>query len=104
MVFGRDWQPAGGTVIDRRQIGNTQANGSANLHFVVEVSPTGSAPFRVELGMPGFSGDFIPPSTGQAVRMLVDVAHQKAKFDTSDPGVSARARRKAGESRFSSEL
>jgi len=98
------WEPAEGAVIDRRQKGNSQDNMSANLHFVVEVRPTDGQPFRVELGMPGLFGDFIPPSPGQVVRMEVDVAKQKARFDTSDPDVSAKARRKAGKDRFAEEL
>jgi hypothetical protein len=99
-----NWEPAEGTIIDRRQKGNSQDNQSADLQFIVEVRPTGGEPFRVELGMPGLFGDFIPPSPGQVVKMEVDVAKQKAKFDTSDPGVSAKAQRKAGKDRFAEEL
>ena len=36
--------------------------------------------------------------------MEVDVEKQKARFDTSDPDVSAKARRKAGKDRFAEEL
>ena len=98
------WEPAEGTVVDRRQKGNSQSNLSANLHFLVEVRPTDGEPFRVELGMPGLTGDFIPPTVGQVVKMEVDVKKQKAKFDTSDPAVSAKAQRKAGKDRFAEEL
>ena len=98
------WEPAEGTVVDRRQKGNSQSNLSANLHFLVEVRPTDGEPFRVELGMPGLTGDFIPPSVGQVVKMEVDVKKQKAKFDTSDPAVSAKAQRKTGKDRFAEEL
>jgi hypothetical protein len=98
------WEPAEGTVVDRRQKGNSQSNLSANLLFLVEVRPTDDEPFRVELGMPGLTGDFIPPTVGQVVKMEVDVKKQRAKFDTSDPGVSAKAQRKAGKDRFSDEL
>ena len=98
------WEPAEGTVVDRRQKGNSQSNLSADLHFLVEVRPTDGEPFRVELGMPGLTGDFIPPSVGQVVKMEVDVKKQKAKIDTSDPAVSAKAQRKAGKDRFAEEL
>jgi hypothetical protein len=36
--------------------------------------------------------------------MEVDVKKQKAKFDSADPGVSGKARRKAGKDRFAEEL
>jgi hypothetical protein len=77
---------------------------TVGLLFLVEVRPTGGDPFRVELGMPGLTGDFIPPTVGQVVKMEVDAKKQKAKFDTSDSGVSAKAQRKAAKDRFADEL
>lgn len=59
------WEPAEGTVVDRRQKGSSQSKMSANLHFLVEVRPTAGEPFRVELGMPVLSGDFIPPPSAR---------------------------------------
>jgi hypothetical protein len=102
-MFGHVWEAAEGTVLDERRKGNAQANGSVNIHFLLEVRPQNGEPFQTEIGMP-FSGDFVPPSKGQVVKLEVDVKNQKARWDTSDPAVSAKAMRKADKARFDARL
>lgn len=104
-MFGHDWEPAEGTIIDERVQGSNRVNGITDQRFLVEVRPPNGEPFRVEIGLPRLTGDFIlRPGPGQTVKLQVDVKRQKARFDTSDPDQSNSALAKRDKARLAAEL
>ena len=104
-MFGHDWEPAEGTIIDERVQGGNRVNGVTDQRFLVEVRPRDGETFRVEIGLPRLSADFIlRPGPGQVVKLQVDVKRRKARFDTSDPDESNRALAKRDKARVAAEL
>jgi hypothetical protein len=93
-MFGHDWEPAQGTVIDQRIKGFTEAGPGfdpVSLHeFVVDVRLPDGTQFRTLVEEPR-SGKIVPPPTGAVVRVQVDRKNQKVRFDTSDPTVNTNA-------------
>lgn len=99
-MLGHEWQPAQGLCIEEAWAGS---DGLKHV-WIMEVHPSdGSPAFRVELGHV-MHEDFIGPNTGQTCMMLCDVKNRHAKFDTSDPSMSRKARRRAEEQRLKDEL
>jgi hypothetical protein len=102
-VFGHDWQSAEGKCIDIRvkPHGNPDTD---NRMWLMEIHPADAEPFRVELGYPGFHGDFKGPEHGQVCRMKFLPGKNEAKWDLDDPALSWKASRHQKEDQFNAEL
>ena len=70
-IFGHDWQPAAGTVVDIRVKHPNSENDSRS--WLMEVRCGEAEPFRVELGYPGFHEDFKGPGLGETVQVKADL-------------------------------
>jgi hypothetical protein len=104
-MFRRDWEPAEGTIIDRREKrGGATGSDASLMRFLVEVRPPTGQSFRLELGIPGFGANFRAPMVGDVVNVLSNPAHTKARFDTSDPRLSWKTERDAKKKQFDAEL
>ena len=101
-MFGHDWQPAAGVVVDIRVKRPNSENDSRS--WLVEVRCGDAEPFRVELGYPGFHEDFKGPEHGQVCRMKCLPAKNEAKWDLDDPGLSWKAERHQKDAQFNAEL
>jgi hypothetical protein len=102
-MFGHDWEPAEGTCIDIR-IKAHRDSSTDNRHWLMEVHCGDAEPFRVELGYPGFGGNFKGPERGHTCKMQADVKRQEAKWDLDDPALSWKADRQSKQADFQSEL
>jgi hypothetical protein len=100
-MFGHDWQPAAGTVVDIRVKHPGSENDSRS--WLVEVRCGDAEPFRVELGYPGFHEDFKGPGLGDAVQVKADLKRKDAKWDLSDPALSWKADRSRQAAEFKAE-
>jgi hypothetical protein len=95
-VFGRSWQPGSATIVASRDA-KVSGDGLVTVReFVADVrSDDGATAFRTVLKEPRIATDFWRPNDGDTVRVQIDARRQQARFDTSDPALSARARRAA---------
>jgi hypothetical protein len=100
-MFGHDWQPATGTVIDIRVKHPNSENDTRS--WLMEIRCGDAEPFRVEVGYPGFHEDFRGPGPGEIIRMKADLKHQDAKWDLSDPTLSWKADRDRHAAEFAAE-
>ena len=100
-MFGHDWQPAAGTVVDIRVKHPNSENDSRS--WLMEVRCGDAEPFRVELGYPGFHEDFKGPGLGETVQVKADLKRKDAKWDLSDPALSWKADRSRQEAEFKAE-
>jgi hypothetical protein len=90
-MLGRNWEPAKGTIVERKKmiIGTDFGSGNpARYKFVVDVEVPGKAPFRTTMKGPSSDGSssltgttFISPHPGQVVPVKADAERQKAKWD-----------------------
>ena len=94
-MFGRDWEPATAKIVAKKFKESTETSGT--YEYVADVSPGSGAPFRTVLRQPPLMSHVVRLSEGDSVRVLADVKHQKAKFDRSDPNVSGKQGRDAGD-------
>jgi hypothetical protein len=106
-LFGT-WIKARGMVVARRVV-RRGPHGIAIRHaYVVELQPSGEAPFRAEVKDPVFNGNFATPSEGKHVPVEYEAKSRKVRFDTSDPQLNYRAQRRAErdaeDARFRSKL
>jgi hypothetical protein len=72
--------------------------------WLMEIHCGDAEPFRVELGYPGFHGDFKGPQRGQKCMMKCDLKHSEAKWDLDDPHLSWKAAEHRKEADFNAEL
>lgn len=100
-MFGHDWQPATGTVVDIRVKHPNSENDTRS--WLVEVRCGDAEPFRVEIGYPGFHEDFKGPGQGATVQVEADLKHKEARWDLSDPALSWKADRTQQAERFATE-
>jgi hypothetical protein len=99
-MLGHEWQPAQGLCIEESWIGH---DGLKRV-WIMEVRPSdGSPAFRVEVDHE-IHEDYIPPNSRETCMMLCDVKRRHAKFDTSDPSRSRKARQRIDEQRIKDEL
>jgi hypothetical protein len=97
-MLGHDWKPAVGTVVREDWMGERRK-------WIMDIQPDSGEPaFRTEVHEPDLDGDFHAPYGGQSCRMHCDVKKQKAKFDTSDPTLSRKARRQQEKQLIKDEL
>jgi hypothetical protein len=103
-MFGRGWESAQATILASR-IKSTTGDGMVSIReFVAEVRPATAPPFRTTLQEPKIAMNFRPPDVGVVVGVLVDVKGQRAKFDKSDPTISAKGRSAASDAAFRATL
>jgi hypothetical protein len=100
-MFGHDWQPAAGTVVDIRVKHPNSENDSRS--WLMEVRCGDAEPFRVELGYPGFHEDFKGPGLGETVQVKADLKRRDARWDLSDPALSWKADRNRQAAEFKAE-
>lgn len=82
-MFGRDWQPAEGTLVDIRVSRFGPGDNSPIIrHFVMDVRPSSGEPFRAEVREPLMtSGSFPAPTIiGEVVSLECDPKRKKARF------------------------
>jgi hypothetical protein len=103
-MFGRGWESAQATILASR-IKSTTGDGMVSIReFVAEVRPAAGEPFRTTLQEPHIATNFWAPDVGAVVGVLVDVKRRRAKFDKSDPSLSAKGRMAASDAAFRATL
>ena len=96
-MFGNDWQPGTATIVAKKTKGGSSSGQSAiGFAFVADVVTDDGATFRTELkpsiAMLAAHGSGVARlSEYDTVKVLVDVKHEKAKFDSSDPQISEKS-------------
>ncbi len=83
-MFGHDWQPGEGTLVDVRVISSSGSGAHGHVHrgFLMDIRPSNGEPFRTEIPEPEWS-NFVPPTvTGEVVKVKCDPATKQARFDT----------------------
>jgi hypothetical protein len=110
MMLGHHWEPAEGTIVDRRitrYVPVGPGNNELPLHeFVVDVRQADGQAFRVTIEEK--AGKIVPPDVGAVVKVEVDPKSRKVRFDENDPQLNVRAvvqgQRQAEQDRFATEL
>lgn len=98
-MFGRGWNDAEATIVERRLVAqDTHVGGVVGqtvkvYEYIADVRPSdGSQPFRAVVHEPFNAIHFKAPTVGQVVRVRYDHEGRdghKVKFDRSDPGTYA---------------
>ena len=104
-MFGRNWEPAEGVVIDKR-MGKVKGSGDsafATMDFIVDVRTSAGDFFRAEVDQPRWS-DFWPPKVGQAVKVEVESKSRKVRFAKDDNTISFAAFQQQQSSSFDAQL
>jgi hypothetical protein len=103
-MFGRRWESAEATIVASR-VKTTTGDGMVSIReYVVEVRPATGEPFRTTLQEPRIATSFWAPDVGAIVKVQADVKRQEAKFDKSDPSISAKGRKAANDDAFRDAL
>ncbi|HEY1489286.1 MAG TPA: hypothetical protein VGF84_24490 [Micromonosporaceae bacterium] len=97
-MFGRDWRKATGTIVGK--VNSTRARAG---EFAVDVRMDDGRLFRTEVHWPINATNFREPSVGDTVGVEVD-AHDRVRFDKSDPALIARAPRSVVQADFRATL
>lgn len=105
-MFGHDWQPAEGTLVDVRAVhSGSGEHAHVRRIFLMDVRPSSGEPFRTEVKEPLWASSFIAPAVpGEKVRLKCDPARQEARFDDSEQKSSKKAARSADAQRYEAEL
>lgn len=110
-MFGEEWEPAEGELIDVRyggKHGDWSGNNSVtanSVHYLMEVRPlSGAEPFRCECEPPSMMLSFQSPPFGTPVKMECVPAKKKARFDRNDPAISKRAAEKEHRAAYEAQL
>ena len=104
-MFGRNWEPASGVVIDKR-MGKVKGGGDsafATMDFIVDVRTAAGDFFRAEVDQPRWS-DFWPPKVGQTVKVEVEAKSRKVRFLKDDNTISFAAFQQQQSSSFDAQL
>lgn len=104
-MFGRNWEPASGVVIDKR-MGRTKGSGDsafATMDFIIDVRTSAGDFFRAEVDQPRWS-DFWPPKVGQTVKVEVDAKSRKVRFVKDDNTLSFAAYQRQQSDSFDAQL
>jgi hypothetical protein len=95
-MFGRSWEKGTATIIEKHVARAEQADSGTKYKYVVDIEVPGSPRFRTTMKDPAsVTSRYLAPAPGQVVSVKVDTKREKAKFDTSDPGLSTAAGTKA---------
>jgi hypothetical protein len=86
----RDWEPATATIVAKKYKESGDVSGT--WEYVADITPGSGSPFRTTLKQPPFMSHVVRLNEGDTVPVLADVAHQKAKFDRSDPMISGKGK------------
>jgi hypothetical protein len=91
-MFGHDWEPAEGTVVDIRYDHQSQSDHgtSGEPHFLMDVYPASGEPFRTEVDELPLFLSFEPPNVGAKVKLECDLKRKKARFIRSDPAINKK--------------
>jgi hypothetical protein len=95
-MFRSEWAAGTATIIAKKTKGGTSSGQSAiGFSFVADVQPESGEPFRTEMEAPfrllaSHGSQLARLSEYDVVKVLVDVKHQRAKFDPSDPRLSGK--------------
>jgi hypothetical protein len=101
-VFGRGWDEAEATVVAVKELKSWSGDPSSQItqskphEYVVDVRPTGAAPFRTTFRDPYLRGTMDHPREGQVIKVLCQPKSQKAKLiehewkHSSDAGDEAK--------------
>lgn len=110
-MFGEEWEPAEGELIDIRyggKHGDWSGNGSVtanSVHYLMEVRPlSGTEPFRCECEPPSLMLSFKSPPFGVLVKMECVPSKKKARFDRNDPAISKKDAGKQQRAAYEAEL
>jgi hypothetical protein len=104
-MFGHDWQPGEGELVDVRVISRSGSGAHAHIRrgFLMDIRPSSGEPFRTEIPEPEWTS-FIPPSVpGEVVKVRCDPARKEARFDTHAQKEEKRAARQADAERYEAE-
>lgn len=104
-MFGRNWEPAEGVVIDKR-MGKVRGSGDsamATMDFIIDVRTPAGDFFRAEVDQPRWS-DFWPPKAGQTVKVEVEAKSRKVRFAKDDNTISFAAFQQQQSTSFDAQL
>ncbi len=101
-MFGSEWEPATATIVAKKfhESGDT----SGAWEYVADVTTASGAAFRARLKQPLLMSRVIRLEVGTVINVLADVKHQHAKFDKSDPKVSAADVHRTNRDKFDEAL
>jgi len=103
-MFGHDWQPGEGTVVDIRFSGQHGTNQiGAEPHFLMDVRPASGEPFRTEVDELPLMFSFRPPAIGAVVKLECDPGREKARLIRDDPAISTKTAEKAQKDQYEAE-
>lgn len=104
-VFGHQWEPAEGKVVDIRFSGQHGTNHvTAEPRFLMDVQPAAGEPFRAEISELPLMFSFKPPAVGQVVKLECDTRHKMARFVRSDPAINKQTDQQALKTSYEAEL
>ena len=101
-MFGSEWEPATATIVAKKfhESGDT----TGTWEYVADVTTASGSVFRARLKQPMLMSHVIRLDVGAVIDVLADVKHQHAKFDKSDPQVTAADAHRANRDRFDEAL
>ena len=105
-MFGHNWVPGEGTIVDVRWSGHeSPATGSGQIpHFIVDARPSTGEPFRTEVEELVLFPSFRVPFPGMVVQLECDPGHKKAKFVRSDPAINKKVQQREQSDHYAAEL
>lgn len=95
-MFGNHWTRAEATVVAKEK--RPQEYGTAQeYNYLIDVQPPDGPPIRttIHYGFRAPDGGFADPAVGETFGVLYDAKRGKAKFDVSDPRLSAAGDKEA---------
>jgi hypothetical protein len=100
-MFGKHWESATGTVVDKRVAGTTSGGADAvvKMEFIVDVQLLTGHVFRAKVDALN-AADFWAPKIGQSVRVEVEQKSNDVRFDKSDLGISFKEYKRAQAASF----
>jgi hypothetical protein len=105
-VFGHDWQPGEGTLVDSRGVkSGSGEHAHVTRYFLMDVQPSSGESFRCEVKEPLLSSSFVAPSVpGEKVTLKCDPGRKEARFDGAAEKADRKAAKQADADHYQSEL
>ncbi len=99
-MFGNDWQPATGTVVDTHVTWSSNGGNYSLSEYIVDVRTADGRVFRARVPQPNNSVHFEAPQPGDVVGVEVNTKDQRVRFDKSDPKLRHKSGRQPTDSGF----
>jgi hypothetical protein len=110
-MFGDNWEPAHGKLLDVRyggKHGDWSGNDSRtanSVHYLMEIQPdAGGESFRCECEPPSLMMSFKTPPMDTSIKMECIASKQKARFDRDEPAISNKEAKKNEQAAYNALL